>query len=260
MSVKATSWAWAQVGLGPMPKLVLVALADFANPEGKCWPGQAQLVLMTDSSVRTVRRNLDALIELGLVERVKRSTTKGRLTDCYQLAMEDPGHSATGQIGRLRNRPDSTDLPATVAGCLSLSSNRQEPSKEREDLTEAFEAFWAVYPNRAHRGAAEKKWRVLVGRGVKPADLVAGARRYAAETAGTERRYIRHASTWLNNDGWKDEPVLPAFGMNGSPRSVSTRIDPPDSLIAEWSEAGVADEDLPARISEWRAGIAAGLE
>ena len=36
------NWAWQQL-LKPVPKLVLMALADAADDEGVCWPSVATL-------------------------------------------------------------------------------------------------------------------------------------------------------------------------------------------------------------------------
>jgi hypothetical protein len=56
----------------PTAKLVLLALADFADEVGHCWPGMARLVEMTGLSERAVRANLRALEDAGTIK-----TTRG---------------------------------------------------------------------------------------------------------------------------------------------------------------------------------------
>jgi hypothetical protein len=66
MSIRATSWAWT-VQTTPTAKLVLVALADFADEAGLCWPRVSVLVEMTCLSERTVRTAIATLTAAGLI-------------------------------------------------------------------------------------------------------------------------------------------------------------------------------------------------
>ena len=137
MSVLASSWAWSLEGLEPMPKFVLMALADQADDRGYCWPSQQLIAQKVAMGERTVRRHIKTLRELGLVTPRVRSSTRGRRSNGYQLHIgfslgsgqpanlagcgglldeESVDNSeigedfvdipATGQSGRLRKRPD----------------------------------------------------------------------------------------------------------------------------------------------------------
>lgn len=60
MSIKALNWAWEQK-LEPSTKLVLLALADIADDDGKAWPSVATLSTKVHASQRNVRRILQKL-------------------------------------------------------------------------------------------------------------------------------------------------------------------------------------------------------
>lgn len=60
--------AWA-VNLPAGEKLVLLALADCANDEGKCWPGLANLARKTGKSRRSLIDTIHALEKAGHIER-----------------------------------------------------------------------------------------------------------------------------------------------------------------------------------------------
>ena len=75
MSNKASAWAWEQQGLITSEKFTLVALADNADEEGVCWPGQRFLSKKTGLSRVTVRKAITSLEAKGLlIARVATST------------------------------------------------------------------------------------------------------------------------------------------------------------------------------------------
>lgn len=80
MSVYAKTWAYEQQTGSPGRKHVLVALAEFADYEGVCRPGQQTLADMTEFDDRTVRRHLAKLEEDGFIERVERRRKDGTRT------------------------------------------------------------------------------------------------------------------------------------------------------------------------------------
>lgn len=68
-----------------------------------------------------------------------------------------------------------------------------------------FERFWAVYPRHIAKGAARKAW-LPAARKTEPERIIAAAERFRTANAGQDPRYIPHASTWLNQERWLDEP------------------------------------------------------
>lgn len=85
MSIEALSWAWRQP-LKQGPKLVLLALADYANDDGVCWPGVDALAEKTSMSRSAVIEAIKALAEAGLVAVEKRADANGyRASNRYHL-------------------------------------------------------------------------------------------------------------------------------------------------------------------------------
>ena len=70
MSIWAVNWALLTPVTNPTHKLVLVALANFADDDDLAWPRVDTLSQLTSSSRRTVFRALDALVGAGLIERL----------------------------------------------------------------------------------------------------------------------------------------------------------------------------------------------
>lgn len=74
-----------------------------------------------------------------------------------------------------------------------------------------FEEFWSIYPSRGQHANPKKpakaKWDLLIRRGEDPEAIIAGARRLAAYCKGKDPQHTPQATTWLNQERWKDEPA-----------------------------------------------------
>ena len=88
MSIKATSWA-AGTATGSAPlKLMLFALANYADDEGVCWPSQETLANDTEQSVDSVQRRLKRLASMGLIRVERREGNRGQWAGkIYYLSM-----------------------------------------------------------------------------------------------------------------------------------------------------------------------------
>ena len=71
MSAKATNWAWEESQSTGSARLVLLALADWANEKGICFGSYRGLAKKTRLSVATVTRSLRELEEAGEVKQLE---------------------------------------------------------------------------------------------------------------------------------------------------------------------------------------------
>lgn len=85
MSHWASTWAYEQQVKSSGRKFVLVALANFADESGFCYPSQARLAAMTGQTDRSVRTHLAQLEEDNLIKREHRYEDQRRATDGYRL-------------------------------------------------------------------------------------------------------------------------------------------------------------------------------
>lgn len=60
-----------EISLADSEKLVLLALADWSNDAGECWPSMAQLVRKTSKSDRTIQQTIKRLAVDGHLTRVE---------------------------------------------------------------------------------------------------------------------------------------------------------------------------------------------
>ncbi len=69
MSFRAVTWAFDRVrGLSATEKLVLLALAEFANDDNETWRSREMLAQRAECSTKTVQRTVRSLREAGLIE------------------------------------------------------------------------------------------------------------------------------------------------------------------------------------------------
>ncbi|MHA7114659.1 helix-turn-helix domain-containing protein [Pseudomonas promysalinigenes] len=222
----------------PLRKLVLIKLADNASDQGECWPSYQHIADQCEIDRSTVRKHIKHLEAQGLVRIENREGPKGNSTNLYYLTLRNPVGQNSTPVG-----PESTGVGPQPTGGVGPESTRtshsSEPVKEpvnpkvadAPDLV-AFDRFWALYPRKVGKSAAEKVWKKLkVTAGLF--DLM--AKSLAAWTVSTDwtkdnGQYIPHASTWLNGKRWEDE--LPAAGSSHG-RSVRNG---PDFNDTSWAD------------------------
>lgn len=121
MSARAINWAWTQL-LKPLPKFVLVALADRADDEGICWPSVKWLMKKTGLPERSVREYCRVLRDTGLLATVpRRRDDGGQTSNEFRLAIPDEfgvaapaagGHEATAPPGGKASAPPPCESSA----------------------------------------------------------------------------------------------------------------------------------------------------
>jgi len=114
VSVQASSWVWEHSEAKGNARLVLLAIADAADAQGEnAWPKQETIARMVRVDVRTVRRLVDDLIELGELQMIRHgggtNFTRGdRRPHLYRLPKMAGQNGRTSVSGRCEtggNRP-----------------------------------------------------------------------------------------------------------------------------------------------------------
>ena len=118
-------------------------------------------------------------------------------------------------FGHARDKHDPSDSLARDTleskGRIRDGTGKARQGKARKtagDYPDDFLAFWKKYPRHVGKGAAWRRWQVIV-KSVSADVIIAGAERYTQECAKEQReeQYIAHPSTWLNAGRWDDEPT-----------------------------------------------------
>lgn len=110
----------------------------------------------------------------------------------------------------------------------SPSSPSQPPRLTDAAIEIDFAEFWRQYPRKVAKGQARKAYATARRKGVAAVTILNGVMRYAADP-GREAEFTKHAATWLNAEGWDDEP-LP---RRNRPHRPMSRTDETRAVIAD---------------------------
>jgi Helix-turn-helix domain len=175
MSWQATAWAIRQTTGAARGKLLLLALASYADKNGLCWPSQETLARDTEQSVDTVQRQLDVLEKLKHIQRERMPKHRGQWQGhLYKLPLQtDP--APKGQ--NAARSPDLRPGQAAISVLTRPQSLRLKPSIEppyepshtrmTSDAAERLRAFQGkqegaeVVQNRIARRIGDDGWLVL---------------------------------------------------------------------------------------------------
>jgi hypothetical protein len=175
MSWQAIAWSIRQTTGSARRKLVLLALANYADVNGVCWPSQETLGRDTEQSLDTVQRQLAALEKLKLLTRERMPKRRGQWQGHrYKLALQacvPPQKQSAARPPNLRSGQAAASAPT---GPLSLRPKPSieplyEPSRAKmaNDAVERQQAFQRkqegaeVVQNRIARRIGNDGWLVL---------------------------------------------------------------------------------------------------
>lgn len=214
MSAQAVGWVFHESPYEGAVFALHLAAADIVNDAhgNELWASVATLAGKARMSERHARRGMSRLVRDGFLEVL--SVEPGKVCR-YRFLMPDPGHGVTpDMVSPLTN--ESPDPGHGVTGPLtSGASHTSIPTKENSSSStqpvvaaEAFDEFWSIYPAKKAKGAARKAWAKAV-KSTDPYLIIAGATRYCSDER-VLKGYIQNPATWLNGEGWDDEPSPPA--------------------------------------------------
>lgn len=120
----------------------------------------------------------------------------------------------------------TTTKTTTETKSIGASADASAPARPaKQDYSPEFETAWDAYPKRAggnSKAGAFKAWKARLKDGVKPDDMLAGVKRYAAYASATGSvgtQFVKQAATFFGPDRHFEEswqsPSAPGGGRPG---------------------------------------------
>lgn len=213
--------------LPPSARLLYAEISSLTDERGYCFAGNEYFMALYNLSERTIRRLISELSRLGYVTVEDGDGGSGRRRI---YAGVNPMKSNPDKNGRVSQTPGQKwpGNPDKNGRDNKLSINKKDeqfppkapqgagadfvPKKEPDWKPERFAAFWAFYPLHRSKQACIRAWDKL-----RPSDelLAVIGKALKRQIEEEKARAIRekrdfewklHASTYLNNARWTDEP------------------------------------------------------
>jgi hypothetical protein len=228
MSVRVLERVWAAFPGSGSDLIAMLALADWSDDAGRCWPSVATIATKMRLQPRQAQRVLNGLIQRGFLE-VTGNPNGGApgSTRRYRVVLESLTgvvHDAPTGVLHDTGVTDDTGVLQDVDGChprhetgvLDDTQTVIEPSitvihaqkrKSTPALSAAFDAFWRAYPKRVGKAKAKESFTRLKPDETMLAIMLAAVERQKSSRDWTKDggQFIPHPSTWLNARRWEDE-------------------------------------------------------
>lgn len=185
-------------------------LARYADNETlEAFPSRELLAQRAHCHAKSVDRAVQELVDIGAITKTHRKSGNGFQSNVYTLRrvpphMSPPRDTGDEGVGTPVSPPRDTSVQLTRT--TELEPEELEPLNTQMSVNESFNEFWNVYPKHLQKGEARKAFFKAVQRVGDADTILEGARRMAADPNLPVKQFIPYPATWLNRDGWDDEP------------------------------------------------------
>lgn len=260
MSIEVMSWAW-KTNLKSTLKLTLLALADYSNDDGLCWPSIDAMVKKSSLTRSSLIANVQKLCCLGIIEKKKRYENGRRSSNQYRLKIELSPESIRIDSGRpksirmesirMENQSVSPESGHTTIYKPSLTNNRtvnnmraQEHKHKKKcavknKYSKEFEQFYKDYPRHRNKPRAYKAWLKINPDETLRKKIMGGVDTFKKYIAikNVEEKYIPYPEKWLNGTQWEDDYDLTKDNKSTTQQKKSLSEQYADNLRGAWKEA-----------------------
>lgn len=221
MSFEYMAWASKQKTGHASTKIVLLALANFADVDGVTYPSAGYIARMTEQSEKTIYRAIEKLVDMGFIERRRKRRKDGSLgTYEYQLLTTGQNvHKGEALPDKMSTTPPDK-MSTQILSDLNQSDKKDIPNGISKNTDCEFEdLFWPITAKKVGKDAARKQFLKARGRAALE-DILPAWRAMNSlwlKEKGTDRwQFIPHPSTWLSEGRWQDEIIeTPRGNQNG---------------------------------------------
>jgi hypothetical protein len=230
MSGEAVGWAFRKVHMkDPTAKLVLVALANYADSRDHAWPSHDDIVKVTGLSKRAVQISIKKLEDWGLIERTRQFRSNGSenhplvkfdLETRWEIGKDGVAYRATTMESPAMGVASGATLKTTTKPKEDSTSPSASPVKPKKGVyTEQFEELWKLYPREkgSDKMKAFERFDKLTPE--EQAAMKGAVISFAGQMKKEKRenRYIKQFCNFISEEVYKEHAGAIPSGSNGAP-------------------------------------------
>lgn len=162
------------------------------------------LATLTGHQVGTVEKALDVFKRLGLIEVLDNGAIYMMDIQNFIGQSSSEADRQREYYNRMKAEKDALADPGTPKALPEVPVETPAPAEPKSNkaikgYTSDFEEFWLIYPRKADKAQAYKKYKARLEDGFSHEQLCEAARNYAAQCKQdrTEDKYIKHGKTFL---------------------------------------------------------------
>lgn len=211
MSFDAMAWAAKRPCKNSLNKLVLLMLANYADERHRTWPSYKHLAKLCECTERSVMRAVKALQDEGALSIMPRYTAVGKQTsNLFILHVQWGDRNST--LGVTETAPDTV---IDIYNNKSIEGDKNSNSKNVEKYCQDFEDWWTIYPrNDGSKKKAYEIWQRVTKKEIDVSKLQKATFKFMKASIGKDKKFLPHATTWLNQGRWETVNELQAITAN----------------------------------------------
>ena len=215
--------------LRPNAKLLYAEITALANDKGYCFASNAYLAELFGISLRTAQQLIAQLehrryVSIAVLRDETQKVVERRIYVDAPKVDADP-HEKNFVTPRKKSRdPHEKNCMCnitsnnTIPPIVPQGGRRRTTKKVAEWKPERFEKFWKFYPRGENKQGAIRAWDRLQPSDELIAEMGCALKKQMTTDAWKRGIGVPYASTWLNNERWKDailEPMAEEDGGSG---------------------------------------------
>lgn len=206
---------WLDRSLSPVEKVMLGEISSLETGPRGCYATNAHFAEFFDLSISRVSEIISGLANRGLirVELIrdgKRIVERRiRMTDPFEFP-NTPSENSANPFGKGGEPPSENTQGNNTNNNNTLSSKK--PASKAAAL-DGFDRFYALYPRKQKRPAAEQAWKKLAPNAELQHQILTALAKQAnsIDWLKSGGQFIPHPASWLNGRRWEDAPLPDAI-------------------------------------------------
>ena len=188
-------------------KLLYGEITALCSEKGYCFASNEYLASRRHTSVPTLKRWLNNLIDGGYLKRELIYESGKRNVKERRLYLRESYYTSYQKCGEGGIKNDATSYQKCGEGGIKNELDNNTVNNTVNIYTPEFEKFWGMYPRKVVKREAFKQWNARLKEGVTVDELMTCVSNYCKQIQAdhTEEKYIKYPGGFLGKDRYFEQ-------------------------------------------------------